>query len=130
MSAKGVTVMIFESLTIATSYAMSLLKRIAINQTYQKTMNILLIISVCVTVPLIPLSLLMKNYKLDQMRSFTPHNLVAKLTPVTQVDQHVKDKVIGQSQHNKSLFEQPEVTRIMSHKYLTLRDHETSLSNE
>lgn len=41
--------------------------RIAINRAYQETMHILLIVAVCVAAPIIPLSLLMKNYKLDQM---------------------------------------------------------------
>lgn len=40
-------------------------------------MHILLIIAICVAAPLVPLSLLMKNYRLDTM------------------EQHVKGRVIG-----------------------------------
>ncbi len=65
-NAKGDATLIFGKLTVATSYAMGSPERIAINRAYQETMNILLIIAVCVAAPLIPLSLLMKNYKLDQ----------------------------------------------------------------
>lgn len=42
-------------------------ERAAINRAYQETMHKLLIIAVCVAAPLIPLSFLMKNYRLDQM---------------------------------------------------------------
>ncbi len=58
---------IFGMLTVATAYAAGSPERVAINRAYQETMNILLIISVCVAAPLIPLSLLMRNYKLDQV---------------------------------------------------------------
>jgi hypothetical protein len=42
-------------------------ERIAINRAYQETMTILLSIAVCFCAPLIPLSLVMKNYRLDRM---------------------------------------------------------------
>jgi MFS family permease len=42
-------------------------ERIAINRSYQETMNILLIIAACFAAPILPLSLLFKNYKLDQV---------------------------------------------------------------
>jgi len=71
-NAKGDAVKIFGSLPVATSYAMGSPERIAINRAYQETMNILLIISICVAAPLILLSLLMKNYKLDQVGPYTP----------------------------------------------------------
>ncbi|KAI9665193.1 MAG: hypothetical protein M1831_002203 [Alyxoria varia] len=51
--------------------------RIAINNSYQDAMRILLIIAICMCIPLIPLSLVMKNYQLDKM------------------DQKVEGKVIG-----------------------------------
>jgi SP family sugar:H+ symporter-like MFS transporter len=42
--------------------------RIAINRAYQETMRYLLIGALCAAAPILPLSLLMKNYKLDQMK--------------------------------------------------------------
>lgn len=51
--------------------------RIAINRAYQETMTTILTIGLCISAPIIPLSLLMKNYKLDQL------------------DQKVKGRVIG-----------------------------------
>lgn len=58
---------IFSSLVTAQSYPMGSPTRDAINRAYQETMNILLMLAVCVAIPLLPLSLLMKNYKLDQV---------------------------------------------------------------
>ncbi len=52
-------------------------ERAAINRSYQETMDILLIIAACLAAPLIPLSLVMRNYKLDA------------------IDQKVRGKVIG-----------------------------------
>ncbi|KAL8999091.1 MAG: hypothetical protein Q9169_001979 [Polycauliona sp. 2 TL-2023] len=72
-------ILIFGNLTLAQSYPMGGLERTAINRSYQETMNILLIIAVCLAIPLFPLSLVMKNYKLDE------------------VDQKVKGVVIGQA---------------------------------
>ena len=69
--------MIFGNLTIAKSYAEGSPERIAIDRSYQETMDILLIIAACLAVPLLPLSLVMKNYRLDTL------------------DQKVKGKVIG-----------------------------------
>jgi hypothetical protein len=71
---------IFGSVTVASgTYPMGTPTRDAINRAYQETMTDLLIGAVVVCVPLIPLSLVMKNYRLDQL------------------DQHVKGKVIGTS---------------------------------
>ncbi|KAL9595465.1 MAG: hypothetical protein Q9219_006425 [cf. Caloplaca sp. 3 TL-2023] len=78
-NARGDALMIFGNLTLAQSYPVGGPERIAINRSYQETMNILLIIAVCLAAPLLPLSLVMRNYKLDQM------------------DQKVKGNVIGQS---------------------------------
>ena len=69
--------LIFGNLTIAKSYVRGSPERLAIERSYQETMDILLIIAACLSVPLIPLSLLMRNYKLDS------------------IDQRVKGKVIG-----------------------------------
>lgn len=59
---------IFGNLTLAKSYPVGGPERIAINRSYQETMNILLIIAICLATPLIPLSLIMRNYKLDQVK--------------------------------------------------------------
>ena len=64
---KSQALTIFGNLTIAESFLMGSPERIAINRAYQETMNILLIIAVCLAVPLLPLSLVMKNYKLDRV---------------------------------------------------------------
>jgi len=64
------------------------LGREAIDRAYQETMSRILVVAICVAIPLIPLSLYMKNYKLDQM------------------DQPVKGTVIGgrpeQADHDES----------------------------
>jgi hypothetical protein len=58
---------IFGKLTKALSYPMGSPTRTAINRAYQETMNYLLGLALLSSLPLIPLSLLMKNYKLDQV---------------------------------------------------------------
>lgn len=68
---------IYNSIDNALKYPLGTPERMAIDRAYQETMRILLIIAICVAVPLLPLSLLMKNYKLDTM------------------EQHVKGRVIG-----------------------------------
>lgn len=69
--------LIFGNLTIAKSYMGGSPERLAIDRSYQETMDILLIIAACLAAPLIPLSLLMRNYKLDS------------------IDQKVRGTVIG-----------------------------------
>ena len=64
---KGNATVIYGSIEIALSYARGSPQRVAINRAYQETMNILLRIAIYVCLPLIPLALLMKNYKLDQV---------------------------------------------------------------
>lgn len=76
-SSKQNAAAIYDSITNALAYEVGTPDRIAIDRAYQETMKLLLIIAVCVAAPLVPLSLLMRNYKLDQM------------------DQHVKGRVIG-----------------------------------
>jgi hypothetical protein len=62
--------LIYGNLTLASSgWPMGSPERIAINRAYQETMSTLLTVAVCIAAPIIPLSLLMKNYKLDQVRS-------------------------------------------------------------
>lgn len=58
---------IFGKLTKALSYPPGSPTRIAINRAYEETMGTLLTIAVCVTIPLIPLSLMMKDYRLDKV---------------------------------------------------------------
>lgn len=56
---------IYGNITLAsTGWAPGTPTRDAINRSYQETMDILLIIAACVCVPLIPLSLMMKNHNL------------------------------------------------------------------
>lgn len=73
---------IYSDLTIAIDlYPVGSIERVAINRSYQETMNILLIIAACFCAPLIPLSLLMRNYRLDR------------------IDQKVTGTVIGNSDY-------------------------------
>lgn len=65
---RGQAEAIYGNITLAsTGYAVGSPTRIAIDRAYQETMTKILIVAVCVAAPLIPLSLLMKNYKLDQV---------------------------------------------------------------
>ncbi|KAL4901900.1 hypothetical protein BDW74DRAFT_67763 [Aspergillus multicolor] len=64
---------IFGKLTKALSYEMGTPVRSAINRSYQETMNKLLVLALLATLPLIPLSLLMSNYRLDKMNESPDH---------------------------------------------------------
>jgi hypothetical protein len=68
---------IFNDITVAMSYAVGTEERMAIERAYQETMDVLLIIAICVAIPIVLLAFVMRNYKLDQ------------------VDQKVKGRVIG-----------------------------------
>jgi hypothetical protein len=70
-SAKDEALAIFGDITVATSYAVGSPERLAIDRAYQETMNTLLITAICVCIPLFPLTLCMKNYKLDQVCSLS-----------------------------------------------------------
>lgn len=59
--------LIFGNLTLAKSYPTGGPERMAIDRSYQETMNILLIIAVCLAIPLLPLTFVMRNYKLGQV---------------------------------------------------------------
>lgn len=64
---KGMAKEIYGDFTIATNrFPMGSPERMAINTAYQDTMRTLLIVAVCVSVPLIPLSLMLRNYKLTK----------------------------------------------------------------
>lgn len=80
-AAQADATLIYGNLTLAKSYMEGSRERAAINRSYQETMNTLLIIAACLAVPLIPLSLMMKNYRLDI------------------IEQKVKGVVIGQDRH-------------------------------
>ncbi|BCS30258.1 siderochrome-iron transporter MirC [Aspergillus puulaauensis] len=67
---------IFGKLTKALSYEMGTPVRTAINRSYQETMNKLLVLALIATLPLIPLSLLMSNYRLDKMSETPDHQTV------------------------------------------------------
>lgn len=64
---KSNATVIYNNIKNAVIYPMGSPTREAINRAYQETMHTLLIIAICVTVPIILLSLVMKNYKLDEM---------------------------------------------------------------
>ena len=64
---KADATLILGNLTLAESYAVGSSERVAIDRSYQETMNVLLIIAICLAVPLLPLSLLMRNYKLGHV---------------------------------------------------------------
>lgn len=79
---------IYGNITLAISgYPAGSPEKIAINRAFQETMTTLLTVAVCCAAPIIPLSLFMKNYKLDKM------------------DQHVKGKVIGSSKNGPAVAE-------------------------
>ncbi|KAH6712560.1 major facilitator superfamily domain-containing protein [Leptodontidium sp. MPI-SDFR-AT-0119] len=63
----GAVWIIYNNIKNAVIYPMGSPTREAINRAYQETMHTLLIIAICVTVPIFLLSLVMKNYKLDEM---------------------------------------------------------------
>ncbi|KAJ8109723.1 hypothetical protein OPT61_g7253 [Boeremia exigua] len=74
---------IYGDVTVASNYTlypMGSPERVAINRAYQETMRYMLIGAICAAVPILPLSLCLKNYKLGQMK------------------QPVEGKVIGKSQ--------------------------------
>ncbi|PCG91911.1 Major facilitator superfamily domain, general substrate transporter [Penicillium occitanis (nom. inval.)] len=58
---------IFGKLTTALSYPMGSETRIAINRAYQETMNNLLCLAILAALPIVPLSLIMRDYQLDKM---------------------------------------------------------------
>lgn len=69
---------IYGNITLAANgWPMGSPTRQAINRAYQETMTYILMVAVCIAVPVVLLSLLMKDYKLDEC------------------DQHVRGLVIG-----------------------------------
>ncbi|EKD18351.1 hypothetical protein MBM_03344 [Drepanopeziza brunnea f. sp. 'multigermtubi' MB_m1] len=76
-SAQGQAAAIYDQITVARSYAVGTPERAAIDRAYDETMHILLVIAICAAVPMLFLSLMMSNYKLDELK------------------QNVKGRVIG-----------------------------------
>ncbi|PQE14923.1 siderophore iron transporter mirC protein [Rutstroemia sp. NJR-2017a WRK4] len=56
---------IYNSINVALEYQMGSPERLAINKAYQETMRTLLLISICVSVPVVLLSVVVKNVVLD-----------------------------------------------------------------
>ncbi|KAB8291531.1 hypothetical protein EYC80_006333 [Monilinia laxa] len=56
---------VYNSINNALAYPMGTPERIAINRAYQETMHKLLVVALCVSVPVVFLSLMIKNAKLD-----------------------------------------------------------------
>ncbi|KAG7005405.1 hypothetical protein G7Y79_00020g049330 [Physcia stellaris] len=67
---KADAALIFGNLTLAQSFARGTPEGIAISRAYQETMNTLLIIAACFCIPMLPLSLLMRNYRLGERQRF------------------------------------------------------------
>lgn len=61
---KGDVQKIYNSVTVAASYTGA--ERVAIDRAYQETMHVILVIAICVCVPIALLSLVLKNYRLDE----------------------------------------------------------------
>ncbi|KAJ5635616.1 uncharacterized protein N7484_008929 [Penicillium longicatenatum] len=82
---------IFGKLTTALEYPMGSPTRIAINRAYQETMNRLVTFAIIATLPLIPLSLVMVDYKLDKM-SPGSHDDGAETPPPIEVEPETDDR--------------------------------------
>ncbi|KAJ5123539.1 hypothetical protein N7448_009636 [Penicillium atrosanguineum] len=79
---------IFGKLTKALSYEIGSATRIAINRAYQETMDRLLILAILATLPLIPLSLAMVDYKLDKMSPESHDDSSEEPTPLPLESEH------------------------------------------
>ena len=88
-AAQADATMIYGNLTIARSYMEGTPERTAIDRAYQETMNLLLIVAVCLCVPVVLLSFIMRDYRLDHL------------------DQKVKGTVIGADRHDGEV--EPEI---------------------
>ncbi|QDS75197.1 hypothetical protein FKW77_008748 [Venturia effusa] len=77
------SLLIYGNITLAsTGWPMGSPERDAINRAYQETMTMILTVAVCISAPLIPLSLCMKNYKLDRMTQVDPEDGNFDLDPL------------------------------------------------
>lgn len=60
---------IFNSVTVAANtYPVGTIERAAIDRAYQDTMRVMLIVAICTAIPILPLALGMKDYKLDEIK--------------------------------------------------------------
>jgi hypothetical protein len=85
-SIQNQTTTIFGTLVVsAANYPQGSPERIAINRAVQETMTILLTIAVCMCVPILFLSLGMKNFKLDKMDQGVKGKVIGNLNNDTQV---------------------------------------------
>lgn len=100
---------IFGSVKYAsTEFPMGSLERIAINRAYQETMTRILTVAVICALPLIPLSLLMKNYKLDEVRKCHKRPALEQSTNRSKkMDQNVKGTVIGSTNDSTDAEREP-----------------------
>lgn len=77
---------IYANVTLAsTGFAEGSAEKMAINQAYQETMTILLTIAICITIPIIFLSLLMKNHRLDRIDQKVAGTVVGNLNQKGEV---------------------------------------------
>lgn len=59
------SVAVYNSITNALAYPIGSEERMAINRAYQETMHTLLVVALCVSAPIVILSLVIRNAKLD-----------------------------------------------------------------
>lgn len=100
---------IFGSVTLASGgWPMGSPTRDAINRAYQETMTKILIVGLCMCLPLIPLSLMMRNYRLDEVRQvfMVSHTRYIAADDSSQMDQHVTGTVIGGGRESADYGEQ------------------------
>jgi hypothetical protein len=93
-SAQADALLIYGNITMARDYVAyppGSPERIGINRAYQETMKLLLTAAVVVASPIIPLSLLMKNYKLDQM----DQKVTGKVIGETKIGERRKRSIFG-----------------------------------
>jgi hypothetical protein len=107
-SIKGHAMDIFGNLEIARSYAVGTPERAAINKAYEETIRILLTIALCACVPLIPLSLMMRDYKLNKVKGYylpmpplLKDFLLTRPAIYLKMDSHVRGRVIGAAHHTQ-----------------------------
>lgn len=72
---------IYDNINNALTYPVGTPGRMAVDRAYQETIKDLLIIAVSICVPVILLSLLMKNYKLDTMNQGVKGRIIGRTVP-------------------------------------------------
>ncbi|GAM86438.1 hypothetical protein ANO11243_044520 [Dothideomycetidae sp. 11243] len=105
-------VAIYGNITLAsTGWPMGSPTRQAINRAYQETMTKMLLVAFCACLPLIPLSMMMKNYKLDE------------------INQHVIGTVIGGRQDSPDTHTLTFRHRLPTGRYAVVLRMEDSLKD-